>query len=152
MEALGFAPASAWGMLPRAVVDPPSLNVSKSGLGACLEENQVAGFGLGMCVVEHQWTGGQEERSIGHSNISVCEMGLQVVDVWLWQAPLGWKGIVTVIVEVQVLHSFAHFPGICCIPHGEERTCQSPRAEMHSLSAWSCPLSELVCSWLSRAF
>lgn len=84
MEALGCAPASDQGMLPRAVVDPPSLNVSKSGLGACLEENQVAGFGLGMCMVEHQWTGGQEERSVGPSSISICEMGLQVVDVCLW--------------------------------------------------------------------
>lgn len=61
MEALGFALASGWGMLPRAVVDPLSLNVSKSGPGACLGENQVAGFGLGMCMVEHQWTEGQKE-------------------------------------------------------------------------------------------
>ena len=36
-----------WGTLPRAAVDPPSLDVSKSGLGARLEENQVAGLGLG---------------------------------------------------------------------------------------------------------
>lgn len=28
-----------------------------------------------------------------------------------------------------------YFPDLCCIPHGEERTCQSPRAELHSLSA-----------------
>lgn len=82
-EALGFAPTSDWGTLPRTVVGPPSLNVSKSGLGACLEENQGAEFGLGMCMVEQQWTGGQEERSIGPSSIFISEMGLQVVDVWL---------------------------------------------------------------------
>lgn len=64
----------AWLM---AVVDPLSLNVSKSGLGACLEEKQVNEFGFGMCMVEHQWTGGQKERSIGPSSISICEMGLQ---------------------------------------------------------------------------
>lgn len=47
MEAIGFAPASDWGMLPRAVVDPPSLNVSKSGLGARLKETKLLGLVLG---------------------------------------------------------------------------------------------------------
>lgn len=69
-------------MLPRAVVDSPSLDVSKRGLGACLEENQVAGIGLGMCVVERQWAGGQEERSDGPSSLSLWKTGPQVVDVW----------------------------------------------------------------------
>lgn len=53
MEVLGFPLASDWSMLPRAVVGPSSLNVSRNGLGACLEEKQGAGFGLGMCMVEH---------------------------------------------------------------------------------------------------
>lgn len=53
---LGLLPRviSDRGMLPRAAVDPPSLDVSKSGLGARLEENQVAGLSLGMCVAECQ--------------------------------------------------------------------------------------------------
>lgn len=49
------------GMLPRAVVGPPSLDVSESGLGARLGVNQVTGLGLGMCVVERQWARGLEE-------------------------------------------------------------------------------------------
>lgn len=73
---------SDWGMLPRAAVVPPYLDVSKRGLGARLEENQVAGLSLGMCMVERQWAGGQEERSDGHSSLSLWEMELQVVDVW----------------------------------------------------------------------
>ena len=73
---------SNWGMLPRAAVYPPSLDVSKRGLGARLEENQVAGLGLGMCVVECRWAEGQEQRSDGPSSLSLSEMGLQVVDIW----------------------------------------------------------------------
>lgn len=80
---LGLLLPVIWAWL-MAVVDPLSLNVSKSGLGACLEEKRIYEFGFGMCMVEHQWTGGQKERSIGTSSISICEMGLEVMDVWLW--------------------------------------------------------------------
>lgn len=54
---------SNWDTFPRAVVESPSLDVSKSRLGACWEANRDAGLSIGLCVVKHQWLRGQMESS-----------------------------------------------------------------------------------------